>query len=134
MSASVETSLSLSLLKLVVCLYTHQVRLINFAHALLYYTVQGKTSLEDLQPLIKEGFCTKEEARSGEGTVWVGGRGAPTYLPILRQTEQEMPHATRQNRTPRLQTSRHLAAYEGRPSSFCRAPAPPQSASQRQTA
>ena len=33
----------------------------NFAHALLFHTIRGETSEEDLQPLVEAGFCSKAE-------------------------------------------------------------------------
>jgi hypothetical protein len=38
-----------------------QVRLMNFAHALLFFTIRGETKVEDLQRLVNDGFCTKAE-------------------------------------------------------------------------
>jgi hypothetical protein len=54
---------------------TRIVRLLNFAHVLLFQTVRGRTSL-DLQALVKDGFCTEEEAEA------VAGRPEP-FVAVL---------------------------------------------------
>ncbi len=59
----------------------------NFAHALLFYTVRGETSEADLLPLVEGGYCTKEEVRSrGAGGVdrdSAEGGGGGQHLAIV---------------------------------------------------
>jgi hypothetical protein len=35
--------------------------LVNFAHALLFYSIRGETKVEQLKQLVEDKFCTEAE-------------------------------------------------------------------------